>query len=83
VTPAQRAISAYHDMRAPRNMTEHITAAALLGLPLDTRDPDGTTLRERIAAYWGKAPAAPSYNPGTLPPLPSRRGPVSLSTPAR
>jgi hypothetical protein len=67
---AQEKIAAYHAMRPPRDLAEHLTAAELLGLPLDVRGPDRTTLRERLAAYWGAAPAAA---PGK-----QRRGPARI-----
>ena len=57
---AKGQLAAYHAMRPPRDLAEHLTAAELLGVPLDARGPDGTTLRERLAAYWGAPPAAAS-----------------------
>jgi hypothetical protein len=60
----REAIAAYHAMRPPRNLAEHLTAAQLLGLALDRPDERGVTLRERITAYW--QPAAPT-TPAALP----------------
>jgi hypothetical protein len=68
---AEEQLAAYHAMRPPTNLTEHLTAAALLGLDLKERElvvgkdgqatRMGPTLRERIAAYWGAPPAAASH----------------------
>ncbi len=49
---AREAIVAYHAMAAPRNATEHKTAAALLALRLDQPHASGVTLADRVDAYW-------------------------------
>jgi hypothetical protein len=74
MTPAE-AIAASHAMRPPRNLSEALTEATLLGLELDTPDPaqsNNTTLRQRLTAYW--QPAAPT---SPAPPPPARRAPLT------
>jgi hypothetical protein len=62
-TTAAEAIAAVHRLRPPRNLSEALTEATLLGLELDTRDPGpGTTLRDRLTAFWA-APGRPSRPP--------------------